>query len=52
MEKSRELRNRSAWFRDYAERTRNPMIWELRLRRAEELEKEADEIESRSGKQR
>jgi hypothetical protein len=40
-----ELRKWAAWYREFAERTGNPTIWEMRLRTAEKLEAEADRIE-------
>jgi hypothetical protein len=41
-EKSQEL---AAWYREFAERAGNPVIWESRLRMAEDLESEADRLE-------
>ncbi len=38
----------AAWYREFAERTGNTIIWEGRLRTAEALEAEAAEIASRS----
>ena len=35
------LRELATWYREFAERTGNPAIWEARLRTAAELEKEA-----------
>ena len=40
-----KLRELASWYRDFAERAGNPIIWEARLRRAKELEAEADVIE-------
>jgi len=40
-----ELRNRAAWYREYATRAGNPGIAESRLRTAEEMEAEADRME-------
>ncbi|MBV8088053.1 MAG: hypothetical protein JO139_00480 [Alphaproteobacteria bacterium] len=37
-----KLRELASWYRDFAERAGNPMIWEARLRTAKELEAEAD----------
>ena len=37
-----KLRELASWYREFAERTANPMIWEARLRTAEDLEAEAD----------
>jgi hypothetical protein len=34
----RRLRELAAWYREFAERTGNPVIWEARLRTAAELE--------------
>ena len=39
------LRKLASWYRDFAERAGSPMVWELRLRTAKELEAEADHIE-------
>ena len=39
------LREVAAWYREFAEKTGNPAIWEARLRTAEELEKEAARLE-------
>lgn len=44
----RQLRELAAWYREFAERAGNPTIWEARLRTAEDLEAEADRMESRS----
>jgi hypothetical protein len=40
-----KLRELAAWYREQAERAENPVIWDARLRTAEELEEEADRIE-------
>jgi hypothetical protein len=40
-----ELRFLAAWYRDYAERAGNPMIWASRLSQAEQLEREAADLE-------
>ena len=42
MPNSSKLRELASWYRDFAERTANPMIWEARLHTAEDLEAEAD----------
>jgi hypothetical protein len=42
-----ELRRLAHWYREFAERTENPAIWEARLRMAGDLEAEADRIEAR-----
>jgi hypothetical protein len=39
------LRELASWYREFAERTANPMIWEARLRTAEDLEAEARRLE-------
>jgi hypothetical protein len=44
--KQRRLRELAAWYREFAERTDNPVIWEARLRTAEKLEEAADRLES------
>jgi hypothetical protein len=41
----RRLRELAAWYREFAERAGNPVIWEARLRMAAELEREADRLE-------
>ena len=41
----RKLRKLAGWYREFAERTGNPMIWEARLRTAEDLDAEAERIE-------
>jgi hypothetical protein len=40
-----KLRELASWYRDFAERAGNPVIWEARLRTAKELEAEADAVE-------
>ncbi len=40
-----QLRDLAKWYREYAERTTNPTIWERRIHTAEDLEAEADRIE-------
>jgi hypothetical protein len=44
-EKRRRLRELAHWYREFAERAGNPVIWEARLRMAKELEWEADTLE-------
>jgi len=39
------LRVLASWYREFAERTANPAIWDARLRTAEDLEAEAVRIE-------
>jgi hypothetical protein len=41
------LRELAGWYREFAERTGNPTIWEARLRTAEDLDAEADRLEQR-----
>jgi hypothetical protein len=45
-EDPRRLRELAAWYREFAERAGNPVIWEARLRTAAELEREADRLSS------
>jgi hypothetical protein len=40
-----KLRELASWYRDFAERAGNPIIWEARLRTAKKLEAEADVLE-------
>ena len=40
-----KLRELASWYREFAERTGNPTIWEGRLRMAEDLDGEAERIE-------
>ena len=40
-----KLRELATWYREFAERTGNPTIWESRLRTAEDLDAEAERIE-------
>jgi hypothetical protein len=42
-----KLRELAAWYREFAEKTGNPSIWEARLRMAEDLEREAERLERR-----
>jgi hypothetical protein len=42
-----KLRELATWYREQAERTENPVIWDVRLRTAEELEEEAERIEGK-----
>jgi hypothetical protein len=42
------LRQLAAWYREYAERTGNPAIWDARIRTAEDLEAEAVRLEPRA----
>src|SRR3982074_1081200 len=45
MREATRLRELAAWYRDISERAGNPRIWESRLRRAEDLDREADQLE-------
>lgn len=42
-----KLRELAAWYREFAETTHNPVLWEARLRMAEDLEREAARLEQR-----
>jgi hypothetical protein len=42
------LRELAAWYRELAERTANPAIWEARLQTAERLEREAARLAEES----
>ncbi|MBV8888389.1 MAG: hypothetical protein JO305_01835 [Alphaproteobacteria bacterium] len=44
---AQKLRELAAWYREFAEKTENPSIWEARLRTAEDLEAEAEALEER-----
>jgi len=41
-----KLRKLASWYREYAKRAENPTIWDARLRTADELDAEADRIET------
>jgi hypothetical protein len=41
------LRELSAWYREFAEKAANPIIWECRIATAEDLERRATEIQMR-----
>lgn len=43
-----KLRELAAWYRELAEQSGNPTIWDSRLRTAEDLEAEAYLLESRT----
>lgn len=43
---SEKLRELASWYREFAERTANPAIWESRLRTADDLDAEADRLEA------
>jgi hypothetical protein len=40
-----KLRELASWYREFAERAGNPMIWESRIRTAEDLDAAAERIE-------
>ena len=42
-----ELRKLASWYRGFAERAGNPVIWDVRLKAAEALEREASRLEDR-----
>ena len=42
-----ELRNLASWYREFAEKAATPWIWEARLLRADDLEREADLLADR-----
>ena len=44
-----KLRQLAARYREFAERAGSPWIWEARLRRAKDLEAEADRVEAKLG---
>jgi hypothetical protein len=41
-----KLRELASWYREFAEHTGNPAIWDARLRTAEDLEAEAARLET------
>ena len=40
-----KLRELASWYQELAERAENPVIWDSRLRTAEDLEAEAQRVE-------
>ena len=46
MQRVQKLRELACWYREFAEVTENPAIWEARLRTAEDLEGEAERLET------
>ena len=44
-----KLRELASWHRDFAERAGSTVIWEARLRMAEDLEVEADRLGAQRG---
>lgn len=49
MQDPQRLRVLAAWYRQFAEKTMNPTIWDARLRTAEDLDREAERLEQRGG---
>lgn len=49
MEDPRKLRELAAWYREFAERAGNPWVWEARLQLADDLEREAADLEKVPG---
>ena len=45
MDQVQKLRDLANWYREFAERAENPAIWDARLRTAEDLEREAGNLE-------
>lgn len=45
MEDPRKLRELASWYREFAERAGNPVIWAGRVRMADNLDEEAERIE-------
>jgi hypothetical protein len=45
MDQAQKLRDLASWYREFAERAENPAIWDARLRTAEDLEREAGNLE-------
>jgi hypothetical protein len=45
MDTPEKLRELASWYREFAERTGNPSIWDSRLRTADDLEAEAARLE-------
>ena len=45
MQDPAKLRELAHWYREFAERTGNPVIWDCRLRTADDLDAEAERIE-------
>jgi hypothetical protein len=45
MDQAQKLRDLASWYREFAERADNPAIWDARLRTAEDLEREAGNLE-------
>lgn len=49
MQDASKLRELASWYREFADRTSNPTIWEARLHTAEDLEAEADRLDGSDG---
>ena len=47
-ESQRRLRELALWYREFADRTENPAIWEARLQTAERLEWDAERLAEES----
>ena len=45
MQSPQQLRELASWYRNYAERAGNPVIWECRLLTAQDLDAEASRLE-------
>lgn len=45
LDQTERLRELASWYREFAERTGNPAIWDVRIRTAEDLEAEATRLE-------
>ena len=45
MDEPYRLRELACWYREFAERSGNPAIWDARLRTAEDLEAEAARLD-------
>lgn len=46
MDQAGKLRELASWYREFAERAGEPAIWHARMRTAEDLEREAGNLES------
>jgi len=46
MDQAQKLRDLASWYREFADRAAIPAIWDARLRTAEDLEREAEVLES------
>jgi hypothetical protein len=46
MTTAEELRSLAAWYREFAERAGSSVIWDARLRTADDLEAEAERLEA------